>query len=95
MNTTRPVTTQSSGKKYHQASEFLFHLIHLRRTLTFKIPILDGAFVRIKMQICPRCESPIFPFIGFSAGLIYECKKCGYHGPLALNEVKKSVRRRI
>ena len=44
---------------------------------------------RIHKQICPRCGGPIFPFIGFEAGMIYECKRCGYHGPLALNEEDK------
>jgi len=38
-------------------------------------------------QVCPKCGGPIFPFVGFNAGMIYECKKCGYHGPLALNVV--------
>jgi predicted RNA-binding Zn-ribbon protein involved in translation (DUF1610 family) len=44
---------------------------------------------KLHKQICPRCGGPIFPFIGFAAGLIYECKRCGYHGPLALNEEDK------
>lgn len=43
-------------------------------------------------QICPKCSGPIFPFVGFYAGMIYECKRCGYHGPLALNEVEKKTK---
>jgi ribosomal protein L37AE/L43A len=50
---------------------------------------------KLHKQLCPKCGGPIFPFVGFSAGMIYECKRCGYHGPLALNEAKPSKRRRI
>lgn len=50
---------------------------------------------KLHKQLCPKCGGPIFPFVGFNAGLIYDCKKCGYHGPLALNEVKSTKRWRI
>jgi predicted RNA-binding Zn-ribbon protein involved in translation (DUF1610 family) len=50
---------------------------------------------KLRKQLCPKCGGPIFPFVGFNAGMIYECKKCGYHGPLALNEAKPSKKWRI
>ena len=43
----------------------------------------------VKGTVCPRCGGSIFPFVGFYAGMIYECKRCGYHGPLALKKIEK------
>ncbi|MBS3055646.1 MAG: hypothetical protein J4452_04110 [Candidatus Aenigmarchaeota archaeon] len=53
--------------------------------------------MRFRKQFCSKCGGPVFPFVGFNAGMIYECRKCGYHGPLALNEEKRKIskRRRI
>ena len=40
--------------------------------------------------LCPVCGKHMVPFIGFKAGMIYECKNCGYRGPLTITKkVKK------
>jgi hypothetical protein len=40
--------------------------------------------------LCPICGSPLFPRLGFRAGMLYECKKCGYVGPLFVRNPLKS-----
>jgi len=42
--------------------------------------------------LCPRCESFLHPRIGFRAGALYECKNCGYVGPLFVRIPKKEKR---
>jgi Zn ribbon nucleic-acid-binding protein len=40
------------------------------------------------MKQCPKCKSKdliLLPWLG----LIYECKKCGYKGPVFIKKVKK------
>ena len=40
---------------------------------------------------CPECGSPrLFYFLGFYAGQIYQCKDCGYRGPLVIEEEAKA-----
>lgn len=40
-----------------------------------------------KKQECPKCGSTNFTlWAGGTAGMIYQCKDCGYHGPLELEE---------
>ena len=40
--------------------------------------------------LCPICGKHLTPYLGFKAGLIYECKNCGYRGPITVTkEVKK------
>jgi DNA-directed RNA polymerase subunit M/transcription elongation factor TFIIS len=41
-----------------------------------------------EILLCPKCGDHLVPFVGFRAGMIYDCKTCGYHGPL--NIVAKS-----
>jgi len=39
------------------------------------------------VKVCPRCRSKnIFIWMGAQVGVIYECKKCGYRGPLVVEE---------
>jgi C4-type Zn-finger protein len=41
-------------------------------------------------KICPVCKkASLTPWLGFSAGIIYFCKNCGYRGPLAIKVEKK------
>lgn len=36
---------------------------------------------------CPECgSSRLYYFLGFKAGQVYVCKKCGYHGPFVLED---------
>jgi uncharacterized metal-binding protein (TIGR02443 family) len=38
-------------------------------------------------KICPKCKSlDIFLWLGGNAGIIYECKNCGYRGPVVLEK---------
>jgi len=39
-------------------------------------------------SMCPKCGKHLVPYLGFSAGLIYECKNCSYRGPVSLKKVK-------
>jgi len=38
--------------------------------------------------LCPRCGKTLIPYSGFTAGMIYDCKNCGYHGPISMSESK-------
>ncbi len=41
-------------------------------------------------KICPNCKSnDIYLWLGGNLGIIYECKNCGYRGPVVLEEEKK------
>lgn len=40
-------------------------------------------------NLCPRCDKTMTPFIGFRAGLVYECKNCGYRGPISIKKEGK------
>jgi len=41
------------------------------------------------VKVCPKCRSRnIFIWMGAQVGVIYECKDCGYHGPLVIEEYK-------
>lgn len=44
---------------------------------------------RAKTDICPVCGKHMVPYVGFKAGMIYECKSCGYRGPIALKQEEK------
>ena len=52
-----------------------------------------------KRKLCPACRSAeIYWYAGGTTGA-YECKKCGYVGPLVIEEIsikktKKKVRKR-
>ncbi|MBU0898266.1 MAG: hypothetical protein KKB03_03550 [Nanoarchaeota archaeon] len=36
---------------------------------------------------CPECESKNITFsTGLQLGMIYQCKECGYRGPLIIEE---------
>lgn len=36
---------------------------------------------------CPKCGSTrLYYFVGFQAGQIFVCKKCGYQGPLVIED---------
>jgi len=42
--------------------------------------------------VCPVCKkSTLVPWLGFSAGMIYFCKNCGYRGAL-VGKVRKRKR---
>ena len=44
---------------------------------------------------CPECGSPrLFYFLGSYAGQIYQCKDCGYRGPLVIEEERASKSRK-
>lgn len=36
--------------------------------------------------LCPVCEKTLAPRLGFSAGMIYQCRNCGYVGPLSITK---------
>jgi predicted RNA-binding Zn-ribbon protein involved in translation (DUF1610 family) len=39
------------------------------------------------VKICPRCKSrAITLWMGAKLGMIYQCKDCGYRGPLVIEE---------
>ena len=45
------------------------------------------------VKMCPKCKSKnIFIWMGAQAGVIYECKDCGYHGPLIIEEYRITKR---
>ena len=36
---------------------------------------------------CPKCKSTeVYFHMGASLGMLYKCKKCGYIGPLVIEE---------
>jgi predicted RNA-binding Zn-ribbon protein involved in translation (DUF1610 family) len=56
---------------------------------TFKVS--SGKTVDKTVKTCPVCGSAdITLWIGASAGVFYSCKKCGYHGPLVVEEDVKN-----
>jgi len=44
-----------------------------------------------KVLACPVCGGKLTSWMGFSMGLIYFCKKCGYRGPVALKTSKNDA----
>lgn len=42
-----------------------------------------------KKIVCPICEKPLTSWLGFSVGIIYFCKNCGYRGSLAIKKIEK------
>ena len=40
--------------------------------------------------LCPKCGKHLSPYLGFKAGMIYECKNCGYKGPISLKKTKNA-----
>ena len=40
-----------------------------------------------KIKVCPVCGKPLTPWLGFSAGILYFCKHCGYVGPIAITKI--------
>lgn len=45
-------------------------------------------------KICPICKGLVYPYLGFKTGMIYQCNKCGYRGPLAITVKAKSKKKR-
>ena len=46
-------------------------------------------------KICPVCKSDeVFPFMGFSLGMRFECKKCGYVGVFVIEKERRAQRKR-
>jgi len=44
--------------------------------------------------ICPKCRNPgLHLWMGAYVGMIYECSKCGYRGPICLEAGKKSLKK--
>jgi len=48
-------------------------------------------------KICPKCGGTnIFLWLGGNLGMIYQCKDCGYRGPVVLEkndrEFKNSIK---
>lgn len=44
-------------------------------------------------KVCPKCRSKnIFIWMGAQVGIIYECKNCGYRGPLIIEEYKLDMK---
>lgn len=41
-----------------------------------------------KIKECPKCKSRYLNFMPW-LGLIYECRKCGWRGPLVITKRKK------
>lgn len=36
---------------------------------------------------CPECGSKdVAPWMGYTTGIVYYCNKCGYRGPLVVEE---------
>lgn len=43
----------------------------------------------MKVKMCPACGSKdIGLWMGSNLGMIYNCKKCGYKGPVVIEEEK-------
>ena len=43
-----------------------------------------------KVALCPLCSSKdIVPYAGFSCGVVWQCKKCKYVGPLYIEKFSK------
>ena len=44
----------------------------------------------VHVKVCPVCASlNITLWQGASLGVQYFCKKCGYHGPLVIEEIRE------
>jgi len=39
--------------------------------------------------LCPNCGKHLTPYFGFAMGSIYECKNCGYRGPITMTKEAK------
>jgi hypothetical protein len=52
----------------------------------FPVPLKKFRSKDMTGPLCPVCRTPLAPRLGFRAGMLYECKKCGYVGPLFVRE---------